>query len=121
MGRPGRGRKSSLFTSGKTTEMTQEQTCGENRVRGLRFHVYTFAVASSEKNLMQVKLDLHIAKAPMHPPDGITQWMHSEQIYKAKSLEIEPRTEFDLARTVHIAQALPPEGAGRDVPVRVGP
>src|SRR5579859_6316069 len=38
--------------------------------------------------------------------------MHSEQIYKAKRLEVEPRTELDLARTVHIAQARLSERAG---------
>src|SRR6185437_10851503 len=59
----------------------------------------------------------------MHPPDAITstQWMHSEQIYKAKSLEIEPRTEFDLARTVHVAQTLMPEVSGPNIPIRVSP
>src|SRR6185437_5977455 len=54
MGRPGRGRESSLFTARKTTEMTPEQPAANDRVRGLRFHVLPLRSRAAKKTVMQL-------------------------------------------------------------------
>src|SRR5487761_537722 len=64
MGQPGPGRESSSFTARKPTEPTQEQTAANNKVECLRFHVYTFAVASSETILTQLSQTFTLRKLP---------------------------------------------------------
>jgi hypothetical protein len=73
--------------------------CGEQQGQEPSLsRLYLCGREERKRNLMQLNQNF-TCEAPMHPPDAITltQWMHSEQIYKAKN--IEPRRQnWRLAR-----------------------